>query len=120
MTVEQDKKDFIFKIKWEERQETSQYLSFDLGNVFVSELPELVLFTDKTCKSFKHKQTPVCSFHHEDLTVIHTGLQKSVCCIFIFPLWHIFIVKKKHFKEQKKNLTHFKIQCSEACTSEMM
>lgn len=120
MTVEKDKKYFIFKIKWEKRQETSQYLSFYLGNFSVSELSELVLFIDKTYKSLKHKQTPVCSFHHEDLTVTHTGLQKSFCCIFIFPLCRIFIVKKKHFKEQKKNLTHFKIQCSEACTSELM
>lgn len=76
----QDKKDFIFVIKWKEKQGTSQYLSFHLGNVSVSELSELVLLTDKTYKSlsinekFKHKQTAVCSFHHEDVSVTHTGL----------------------------------------------
>lgn len=78
--VEQDKKDFIFKIKWEEKQETFQYLLFNLGNVSVLKLSELVLLTDKTYKSlsinekFKHKQTAVCGFHHEDVSVMHTGL----------------------------------------------
>lgn len=86
MTLKQDKKDLIFKIKWQEKQGTSQYLSFHLGNISVLDLSELVLFIDKTYKSFKHKQTPVCSFHPEDSTVMHIGLQKSVCCIFIFPL----------------------------------
>jgi len=60
-------------------------------------------------EEFKHKQSAVCSFHHEDVSQLLGYKSQSVIfsfshwdCIFLFVL-----MRKKHFKKQKKNLIYF-------------